>query len=405
MTRPRPGRRSDLAPPEVHDDGPTTLGFLRQELAPRPERLANTFRMTAVTLLLITISEIFRTPDVATSAYVAFIVFKDDTDATVQRTIMGVLSIVFGILTTVVLLMATLSQPALRIPLMAVVAFVAMFLSRASKLGQAAYGAGFFMFYSLTEGDNLLAGALSHGSTSNVDGPSVPDFASMSPEEALVHNLLWLALAFAQAGVVVVIVNKLTGLDPELRLRNAIADRLAAAAAFCRGERGARDRMAGYAREGSSGLFSQNKTAAKLKKGRYQPAFGEGVIRAMAHLVLVLLAFKRLPTRPFISGTLQHASAFIQEAEQAVRTASPLRAGRSRRRGRSRTKTKPTRQPPPCCRNSTLLLPNLMKRWRPSRPKMPTMPPRRKREVGCSSRTPLPIQSTRNSRSRSPWQR
>lgn len=325
MTRSRPAQRRDQAPPAVDHTRPATLAFLRQELAPRPGRLANTFRMTAITLLLITISEIFRTPDAATSAYVAFIVFKDDADATVERTILGVLSIVFGILTTVVLLMATLSQPALRLPLMAAVAFAAMFLSRASRLGQAAYGAGFFMFYSLTEGDNLLTGALSSGSTSNVDGPGVPDFASMAPEEALVHNLLWLALAFVQAGVVVVVINKLTGTDPELRLRNAIADRLSAAAAFCRGDSGARDRMVGYAREGTSALFSQNDMAAKLKKGRYEAAFGEGVIRTMAHLVLVLLAFKRLPAHPSIPGELQRAGAFIQEAEQAVRTDSQLR--------------------------------------------------------------------------------
>ena len=93
----------------------------------------------------------------------------------------------------------------------------------------------------------------------------------MPPEEAVVHTLLWLALAFTIPVMLVIIGNALTGRDPALMLRSALGDRLGAAAAFCEGREGARRKLEALAREGIEDLLKLDDMAVNCtghRRGR-----------------------------------------------------------------------------------------------------------------------------------------
>jgi hypothetical protein len=79
---------------------------------------------------------------------------------------------------------------------------------------------------------------------------AMPEIAFVPPEEALVRFLLWLSLAIVVPVALVIAANLLTGRDPALLLRRALAERLAASARFCAGEkeRGTRFRSPGFRR-------------------------------------------------------------------------------------------------------------------------------------------------------------
>ena len=319
--------RAPVPPAVPGDDPPSTFAGLGRELAPRPGRAANMLRLTAIALIIVALCEALRIPNVATAAYMALILFKSDADATIPMAIMAGCAILFGILVSIVYFAATLSEPALRLPLMAVIAFGAMYLSRASALGPAAFVAGLFTVISLTKGDDLLSGDLSPYEDSDVERPGLPSLLYMPPEEALVHNLLWLALAIAVAVAVVLVVDRLTLPDPERKLRAALAERLSAMASFCAGDADARRRVADFARAGTAALSAQNALAGKLKGGRYRPVFGEGVIGATADLMLVLFAFGRLPARAAASDALRAAGPVLVTAATAVRDGTAMGDG------------------------------------------------------------------------------
>src|SRR5262249_23197652 len=144
-----------------------------------------------------------------------------------------------AIFVTIAVFMLTLSEPALRIPLMAVTTFGAMFLSRATTLGPVFFAAGFIIAYGLTTGDEVLSLALQPATSGNAPQLELPEIVFISPEEALVPALLWLSLAVAVPVALLITANLLTGRDPARILRRGLADRLAAAARFCIGERAA----------------------------------------------------------------------------------------------------------------------------------------------------------------------
>ena len=156
-----------------------------------------------------------------------------------------------AIFVTIAVFMLSLSEPALRIPLMAVTTFVAMFLSRASPLGPVFFVAGFIVAYGLTLGDQVLGLALQPATAGNAPQFELPEIFFVPPEEALVRFLLWLSLAVALPIALVIAANLLTGRDPALLLRRALAERLATAARFCAGERGAEHQLEAQAFEGT----------------------------------------------------------------------------------------------------------------------------------------------------------
>ena len=217
------------------DVRPSWLGALLGDLRPQSGRLADTTRLVVLVLATVAIGETFRMPDIAVSAYIVLFVSRNERSSTVMTALVAGVAVIFAVFLTIVVFMATLSEPALRVPAIAVATFGALVLSRVSPLGPAAFAAGFIVAYGLTIGDQVLGLCLQSSEVSNVTGPGVPDLLSTPPEEALLQSLLWLAPVVAVAIGLVVAANLLTGRRPAMLLRTGLADRLAACADVCAG--------------------------------------------------------------------------------------------------------------------------------------------------------------------------
>ncbi len=225
-------------PPDVDEgDARDLAALLRRELRPTPGRLGDSVRIVVVVLIVVAISETFRIPDIALSAYIVLFLSGREAASTVRTALISGIAVVLAIFATIAVFMLSLSEPALRIPLMAVMTFGAMFLSRASPLGPVFFVAGFIVAYGLTLGDQVLGLALQPATAGNAPQFELPEIFFVPPTEALVRFLLWLSLAVVVPIALVIAANLLTGRDPALLLRRALAERLATAARFCAGER------------------------------------------------------------------------------------------------------------------------------------------------------------------------
>jgi multidrug resistance protein MdtO len=284
-------------PPPGVDEGEARnlAALLQRELRPTPGRLGDSLRVVVVVLAVVAISETFRIPSIALSAYIVLFLSGREAASTVRTALISGLAVVLAIFTAIAVFMLSLSEPALRIPLIAVVTFAAMFLSRASPpLGPVFFVAGFIVAYGLTLGDEVLGLALQPATAGNAAKFELPEIAFVSPEEALVRFLLWLSLAVALPIALLIAANLLTGRDPALLLRRALAERLAAAARFCAGERGAERRLGAQAFEGTAGLRRLHDLAGLLRSGRRRPVWGVSLIDDIARLGLLLLAWLRV---------------------------------------------------------------------------------------------------------------
>src|SRR5215470_17396177 len=155
-------------PPGVDEGNPRGLGaLLRRELRPTPGRLGDSVRIVVVVLAVVAIAETFRIPDIAVSAYIVLFLSGREAASTMRTALAAGIAVVVAIFTTIAVFMLRLSEPALRIPLMAVMTFAAMFLSRASPLGPVFFVAGFVIAYGLTLGDEVLGLALQPATIGN----------------------------------------------------------------------------------------------------------------------------------------------------------------------------------------------------------------------------------------------
>ena len=308
------------APPAVDEGAPPgPLALLRRELRPAPGRLGDTLRITVLCLIAIAISETFRVPSTVVTAIIVFFVSSKDAGSSILTALMFGISVVTGLLLTLLVFMVGLSQPALRIPLMALATFVGTFLSRASALGPQFFIVGFFTAYASTIGDEALQVSMQADTVSDVTASGLPELAFMPPEEAVVHTVLWLALAFTIPTMLVIIGNVLTGRDPALMLRSALGDRLGAAARFCEGREGARRQLEALAREGIEGLLKLDGMANKLHRPSPRQAAGKQLIFDVSRLCSTLLAWDSIPATERSRADLQAAGRACREAERAVR--------------------------------------------------------------------------------------
>jgi multidrug resistance protein MdtO len=224
-------------PPEVDEGDARDLGaLLRRELRPTPSRLGDSMRIVVVVLAVVAIAETFRIPAIATSAYIVLFLSGREAASTVRTALISRIAVVLAIFATIAVFMLSLSEPALRIPLMAATTFGAMFLSRVSPLGPVFFVAGFIIAYGLTLGDQVFGLALQPATAGNAPQFELPEIFFVPPSDALVRFLLWLSLAVVVPIAVVIAANLLTGRDPARLLRRALAERLATAARFCAGE-------------------------------------------------------------------------------------------------------------------------------------------------------------------------
>jgi len=119
--------------------------FLAQELAPREGRSLAVAQIAAATTLTVAIAMVFRIPLAAYMAYLVFLVSKDDRRATIITALGGVIAVTLAVLFTIGLSLIDLGEPAIRLPAMALVTFLAMFSVRTFALGPVSFLAGFIV--------------------------------------------------------------------------------------------------------------------------------------------------------------------------------------------------------------------------------------------------------------------
>jgi multidrug resistance protein MdtO len=119
------------------------LAFLAQELAPREGRGAAVARIAAACTITVAIAMVFRIPLAAYMAYMVFLTSKDDIAATLTMAVAGTLAITLAVIFTLGLAQISLGDPAIRLPAMALVTFLAMFSVRTFALGPISFLAGF----------------------------------------------------------------------------------------------------------------------------------------------------------------------------------------------------------------------------------------------------------------------
>src|SRR5438874_287742 len=281
--------------PEVDEgDARDLVGLLRRELRPTPGRLGDCLRIVVVLLALVVIMETFRISEIALSGYIVLFLSGREAVTTILTALLAGIAVILAIFVTIAVFMLSLSEPALRIPLMALMTFVAMFLSRAATPGPVFFVAGFIVAYGLTLGDQVLGLALQPATAGNAEQFALPEIAFVAPEEALVRFLLWLSLAVALPIILVIFANLLTGRDPARLLHQALAARLATAARFCAGESGAERRLEAQAFEGTAQLYKLYHLAGLLHRGQPRLVWGASLIDEIGRLGLLLLAWFRV---------------------------------------------------------------------------------------------------------------
>src|SRR5258705_8877613 len=121
------------------------LAFLAQELAPRDGRGFPVVRIATACTITVAIAMVFRIPLAAYMAYMVFLTSKDDTAATMTMAVAGALAVTLAVIFTLGLAQISLGDPAIRLPAMALMTFLAMFSVRTFALGPVSFLAGFLV--------------------------------------------------------------------------------------------------------------------------------------------------------------------------------------------------------------------------------------------------------------------
>jgi multidrug resistance protein MdtO len=304
-------------PPDVDEGNPRAVAaWLGSELRPSPGRLGYSLRVVVVLLIVVTIAEVFRIPDIAVSAYLVLFLSGREAASTVLTALISGIAVVLALFVTIAVFMLSLSAPALRIPLMAILTFGTMFLSRASPFGPVFFAAGFIVAYGLTLGDVVLGLALQPATAGNATQFALPEIVFIPPPEALVRVILWVSLAVAMPVALVIVANLLVGRDPARLLRGALAEQLATAARFCAGERTAERQLAAQAFEGTAALHKLHHFAGLLRRDRSRPLWGPSLIDDVARLGVLLLTWFRIEGDA--GDALVPAAGFCRAAEHAL---------------------------------------------------------------------------------------
>ena len=117
--------------------------FLAQELAPREGRGLAAARIAAGCTITVAIAMVFRIPLAAYMAYMVFLTSKDDSAATLTMAVAGTLAVTVAVIFTLGIAQISLGDPAIRLPAMALMTFLAMFSVRVFALGPISFLAGF----------------------------------------------------------------------------------------------------------------------------------------------------------------------------------------------------------------------------------------------------------------------
>src|ERR1700747_1364548 len=116
--------------PEVDEgDAGDLVALLRRELRPTPGRLGDCLRIVVVLLALLAIAETFRTSEIALAGYIVLFLSGREAASTVLTALLAGIAVILAIFVAIAVFMLSLSEPALRIPLVAVVNFLEVVLS------------------------------------------------------------------------------------------------------------------------------------------------------------------------------------------------------------------------------------------------------------------------------------
>ncbi|MDG3439488.1 FUSC family protein [Nitrospirillum amazonense] len=187
-------------------DEPSLLAFLRAELAPRPGRLGQVCRIAVTCTVVVIIGQIFQVPLTPYMAYAVFLVSGGEAASTVMVGLVAALAFTIAVGLSLLFYVFDASEPALRIPLMALSTFVGMYLARVMTLGPVMFLASFVLVLSQTLIDEI---------------PNL---------EALTHTVLWLWVVVMIPVVATILVNLLIGVDPARLARRSAHDLLTALA-------------------------------------------------------------------------------------------------------------------------------------------------------------------------------
>lgn len=168
------------------------LDLFAVELAPREGRVLAVVHIAAASAITVAIAMLFRIPEPTYMAYIVFLVSKDEKAATVTTGLGGQIAVTLAIVLSLGLMMIDLSEPALRLPAMALATFVAMYTARTFVLGPITYLAGFVL-------------VMLQSVVDDVPNP-----------EALTRLSLWLWVVLLVPVVVTVLLNLLFGQSAQL---------------------------------------------------------------------------------------------------------------------------------------------------------------------------------------------
>jgi multidrug resistance protein MdtO len=119
------------------------LELLAVELAPREGRWAAVARIATGCVITVAIAMVFQIPQPTYMAYIVFLISKDEKNATVTAALGALVAATLAIFLTLGLELIDTAEPALRLPLMAMATFGAMFTAHTFALGPISYLAGF----------------------------------------------------------------------------------------------------------------------------------------------------------------------------------------------------------------------------------------------------------------------
>jgi multidrug resistance protein MdtO len=121
------------------------FAFLVQELAPNEGRGLAVARIAAACTITVAIAMLFRIPLAAYMAYMVFLISKDDIAGTTRMAVAGSIAITIAVILSLGLAQISLGDPAIRLPAMALMTFLAMFSVRTFALGPISFLAGFIV--------------------------------------------------------------------------------------------------------------------------------------------------------------------------------------------------------------------------------------------------------------------
>lgn len=184
--------------------------MLREELAPRPGRVAACLRIAGSCSFVVAATMLHHIPLEGAVAYLIFLTSRSDSTSTLLTAAVGAVAATFAVVLAFVCYLLDADEPALRLAFMALLTFVGMFATRTMTIGPATFLAGFVLVYSQTLIDRV---------------PSM---------EFLTRQLLWAWIVAVFPATTNVLVNLAFAPRPAALARRAVTELLGAIEATLR---------------------------------------------------------------------------------------------------------------------------------------------------------------------------